>query len=137
MSPSAIKQYAQVAARTSVEEADPHRVVQLLMEGVLDRVARAKGHIERGELALRSEPIARAVTILAELRRSLNHEVGGEIAANLDALYDYMERRLLESNVKNDTALLDEVTGLMRQIKSGWDAIPPEARRPQRATGMR
>lgn len=136
MIPSAIKQYSQVAARTSVEEADPHRVVQLLMEGVLDRVAQAKGYIERGELAQRSEPIARAVAILAELRRSLDHEVGGELAGNLEALYDYMGRRLLESNLKNDTGLLDEVMGLMREIKSGWDAIPQEFRRPQGLRGV-
>lgn len=128
MNPNAIRRYAQVGVQTSLESADPHRIVQLLMEGALNRIATVKGHIQRGELAQKGEPLARAVAILAELRRSLNHEAGGEIAQNLDALYEYMERRLLEANSKNDPALLDEVSGLLREIKSGWDAIPPEAR---------
>lgn len=137
MNPNAIRQYAQVGVQTSLESADPHRIVQLLMEGALNRIALVKGHMQRGELAQKGEPLARAVAILAELRRSLNHEAGGEIARNLDALYEYMERRLLEANSKNDPAALDEVSGLLREIKSGWDAIPPEARGPRQAAEAR
>lgn len=129
MNPNAIRQYAQVGVQTSLESADPHRIVQLLMEGALNRIALVKGHMQRQELAQKGEPLARAVAILAELRRSLDHKAGGDIATNLDALYEYMERRLLEANSRNDTAALDEVSGLLREVKSGWDAIGDEARR--------
>lgn len=127
MNSAAISQYTRLGAQTSVEDADPHRLIQLLMEGTLDRIAMVKGHIARNELARKSEPLAGAVAIIAELRRSLDLERGGDIAGNLEQLYDYMERRLLEASTKNDVHILDEVTSLLKEIKSAWDVIRPSA----------
>ncbi len=118
--------YAQVNAYTGVAGASPHRLVQMLMEGALNRIATAKGFLARGEIAQKGEQITNAVAILTGLRNSLDFDQGGDIAANLDGLYDYMVRRLMEGHRGNDTAALDEVSGLLRQVKEGWDAIPAE-----------
>jgi len=125
----ALKQYQQTGTYTGVADADPHRLVQMLMQGVLDRIALARGALGRQAVAEKGEHIGRALAILDGLRGALDHERGGELAANLDALYEYMQRRLVEANLENDGARLEEVAGLLREIKSAWDAIPPEQRR--------
>ena len=80
--------------------------------------------IEKGEIALKGELIKLAITIISDgLRSSLNMEAGGEIAANLDSLYEYMSQRLLKAHIDNDTEVLDEVVGLLNDIKAGWDGI--------------
>ncbi len=107
---------------TEVEEASPHRLIQLLFEGALQRIAVAKGLIQRREIEEKGNNISRAITIVGGLRASLDMSQG-EIAQNLDNLYEYIERRLLEANLKNDELILDEVSSLLRDIKVSWDAI--------------
>jgi flagellar protein FliS len=124
----ALKSYENVALRSAVLEASPHQLVQMLMDGALDRIARAKGCMSRGDVAQKGAHIARAVAILNGLRRDLDMERGGEISANLDALYEYMSRRLLEANARNDTEIVDEVAGLLREIRDAWAQIPLEFR---------
>lgn len=123
-----ISHYNQVNNHSGVTDADPHRLVQMLLEGVLGKLAIVKGMMNRGELAKKGEVIGQAMAIVGGLRSSLNLSAGGDLAANLDGLYDYIERRLLTANLKNDVDMVVEVTGLLREIKSGWDAIPLEAR---------
>ncbi len=120
---NALNQYSQNAVQTGIESASPHRLIQMLMEGALDKIAAAKGYMERGEIQPKGQQIASAISILEGLKASLDHEKGGEIARNLEDLYVYMERRLLESSRDNDPALLDEVTDLLREVKEAWDAI--------------
>ncbi|MCY1547763.1 Flagellar secretion chaperone FliS [compost metagenome] len=79
--------------------------------------------MERGQTALKGELIGKAIGIVGGLRAGLNLQQGGELAANLDSLYQYMVSRLLEANAKNETAPLEEVASLLRNVKSGWDAI--------------
>ncbi|ROR34922.1 flagellar export chaperone FliS [Inmirania thermothiophila] len=124
----AIQQYRQVSTHAGVTDADPHRLVQMLLEGALEKVCTARGHMVRGEVAAKGAQIGWAISILEGLRASLDRERGGEIAANLNDLYDYMERRLLEANLHNDPAILDEVANLLREIKGAWDAIPEAVR---------
>ncbi len=119
----AMKQYQQVSLEARVAEASPHGLIQLLMQGGLERLAQARGAIERGQLAERGELISKAIGIVGGLREALNPEVGGDLALNLDRLYAYMTERLLEANRNGDAAILDEVSGLLREVKSGWDAI--------------
>ncbi|MGZ5007857.1 MAG: flagellar export chaperone FliS [Methylobacter sp.] len=121
---SAIKQYQQVSVNSSVMGASPHRLVQMLMEGALERIAVAKQSMIRKEIALKGKSIGRAIEIVGGLQGALNIEAGGEIAENLSNLYDYMIRRLLVANNQNDVSILDEVSGLMIEIKMGWDAMP-------------
>ena len=119
----AMKQYQQVSLEARVAGASPHGLIQLLMQGGLERLAQARGAIERGQLAERGELISKAIGIVGGLREALNPEQGGELAQNLDSLYGYMTERLLEANRNGDAAILDEVSGLLREVKSGWDAI--------------
>jgi flagellar protein FliS len=120
---SALRQYQQVSTDAAVLGANPHRLIEMLMDGALERLANAKGHIQRGEIAPKGEQIGKAIDIIGGLREGLNAEAGGEIAINLDNLYDYLQRRLLQANLNSDSAILDEVAGLLREIKNGWSTI--------------
>ena len=95
----------------------------MLMEGALSRIAKAGANIKRREIALKGENISWAISIIEGLRSSLDHSHGGEIAGNLERLYDYMIRRLLEANLHSDLDKLGEAHRLMREIKAGWDGI--------------
>lgn len=128
---NALNQYSQNAAETAVESANPHRLIQMLLEGMLDKVATAKGHMLRGEIQPKCQQVGCAIAILKGLKMSLDHEQGGDIAQNLEDLYIYMERRLIEGNHENDVSALDEVSELMKQIKEAWDAIAGASRPPQ------
>jgi flagellar protein FliS len=120
---AALKQYQAVNTHVQAVDASPHRLIQMLMEGGLTRIAQARGAMERQQTAMKGELIGKAIGIIGGLREGLNLEQGGEVAANLDRLYEYMANRLLEANVQNDMAPLDEVAGLLRNVKSGWDVI--------------
>ena len=129
------QQYGKVAVGSEVAFASPHRLVQMLMEGALEKIATAKGHMNRKEFEPKGANINWAISIIDGLRGSLNMQEGGEMANNLDSLYAYMVRRLAEANVNNDIAILDEVTSLLIEIKSAWDAIPDEVKQPASADG--
>ena len=123
-----ISHYNQVNNHSGVTDASPHRLVQMLLDGVLGKLATVKGMMTRGQMSKKGEVIGQAMAIVSGLRSSLDLSAGGELAANLDRLYDYIERRLLTANIKNDVDIIIEVSDLLREIKSGWDAIPVEAR---------
>jgi flagellar protein FliS len=95
---------------------------------VVERLAAARGHMERGEIARKGEQISKAIAVVSALDSSLNFELGGELAANLHSLYEYMVLRLAKANADNDLAGLDEVASLARNIKDGWDGIASEVR---------
>lgn len=119
----AMRQYQTVNTQAQAVDASPHRLIQMLMEGGLTRIAQARGAMERQQTALKGELIGKAIGIIGGLRAGLDFQQGGELASNLDMLYEYMVSRLLEANAKNQAELLDEVSGLLRNVKSGWDAI--------------
>ncbi|MGV6857379.1 MAG: flagellar export chaperone FliS [bacterium] len=121
--------YKQVHRVSGVEAADPHKLVDMLMGGALENIASAKGHMQRNEIAEKGQCISKSISIIEGLRGSLNHEQGGEVSGNLDALYEYMESRLLKANLQNDTEALDEVISLMIEIRGAWNQIPDEIRK--------
>ncbi len=121
---SAVQQYKQIGVASGVEQASPHRLIQMLMQGAIEKIAIAKGFMERNEIAQKGSHISWAISIIDGLRASLDKNTGGEIADNLDDLYDYMIRRLMRANVENNPDLLDEVISLLYSIKAAWDAIP-------------
>jgi flagellar protein FliS len=122
----AMKQYQQVSVHSGIMDASPHRLVQMLMEGALEKIALAKGNMGNQLLSEKGKNIGIAITIIGGLQSSLNHETEGGLAENLNNLYDYMSRRLVVANLHNDQEILDEVAGLMMEIKMGWDSIPDE-----------
>jgi flagellar protein FliS len=121
---NALRQYSTVGVRSGIEDASPHRLIQMLMEGALARTAAAIGHLEHGDTAEKGQSISLAISIIGGLQASLDAGRGGEVAGNLDRLYDYMGRRLLDANVNNDRAALEEVHRLLSGIKDAWDALP-------------
>ncbi len=131
---TALKSYQQVGVDARVEDADGHRLVSLLFEGASERINGARGALLAGDMARKGELIGKAVTILGGLRETLDMEAGGELAANLDALYGYMQRRLLESHVKNNGAMMEEVVELLRPLAEAWAAVPREVRQSYRRT---
>jgi len=121
--------YQSAAAHGGVAASDPHRLIVMLMDGALERIATARGCMQRNETAEKARLINRAVSIVGELRNSLDLRNGGQIAANLAELYDYMCRRLLRATADNKLEMLDEVSTLLHEIRAAWLAIAPEARR--------
>lgn len=119
----ALKQYRQLGLESEVENASPHKLIQLLFAAALSRIAVAQGAIERGDVPLKGEQISKAIGIVAGLRASLDMEQGGELASNLDGLYEYINFRLLKASSANDIAALTEAADLLKTLKSGWDGI--------------
>ncbi|MBV1884953.1 MAG: flagellar export chaperone FliS [Gammaproteobacteria bacterium] len=120
---NALDSYKVVGNQTGVVDANPHRLIQMLFEGALDRLNMAKGFIEHDNIEARSIYINKAISIIGGLQSSLNNEAGGEIADNLDSLYDYLMRRLYDANRQNSIEMVEEVLVLLKEIKSGWDSI--------------
>lgn len=119
----ALRQYQKIGAQAQTSEASPHRLVQMLMEGGLDRIAQAKGAMERNDIANKGVLIGKAIGIVGGLREGLDLENQAESVTELDGLYTYMMQRLAEANAKTDPKILDEVADLLRTVKEGWDAI--------------
>ncbi len=120
---SALAQYRQINAQTGVVDADPHRLIQLLLDGAIDRIAQARGALASGDRAATGEALGKALGIIGGLQGCLDRDRGGEVAANLDRLYDYMTRRLADVHRGEGAAPLDEVSGLLVTIRSGWEGI--------------
>ena len=120
--------YSSVSAHSGVAASDAHRLIVMLIDGALERIATARGCMQRGEVAEKARLLNRSVSIIGELRASLDMSAGGQIAANLAELYDYMCRRLLKANAENRIETLDEVSALLGEIRGAWLAIPTEAR---------
>ena len=123
---SAMGAYKATKNHSAIEEASPHRLITMLLDGALERVATANGAMGRGEISQSGENIGKAISIIDNLRVSLDKEQGGPIAENLSALYDYMTRRLLEANATKDVDMLAEVSGLLKEIKIAWDQVPSD-----------
>lgn len=121
-----VSQYSNIHTETVMEEATPHRLVQMLMDGFIARVYTAKGAMQRADFEQKSIFISKAVGIIGGLIEGLDLEKGGELAENLNSLYQYINNRLLQASRDNDEAILDEVVSLMKEIKAGWDAIRDE-----------
>jgi flagellar protein FliS len=121
---NAIAAYNSVGVETGVAAANPHELIVMLFDGAILCVASARQNMTSGGTAAKGESISRAINIVANgLKASLNLEVGGELALRLAALYDYMCDRLLYANLKNDAAALDEVRGLLEDLKGAWEQI--------------
>ena len=95
----------------------------MLLQGVLDKLAKANGAIQRKDIAERGQTISESIRIIDNLRASLDLSNGGTIATGLASLYDYMERRLVEANAQSNPEIVDEVITLISEIKSAWDTI--------------
>jgi len=123
-----INAYKSVGVKNDLAVADPHRVIQLLMQGSLENMAKAKGSIERKDYVQKSQTMSKAMSIITALQHSLDMNVGGDLSENLWSLYDFMVNHLMQASRENSLEKIDDVIEIMLQIKSGWDAIPVSER---------
>jgi len=123
---NALKAYTNVGVETSVGTADSHKLIAMLYQGALLAIANARNGMLRKDIPAKGKAITHAIRIIGEgLQASLDKNVGGKLAHDLSALYDYMSLRLVEANLKNDIEMLDEVARLLNEIKGAWDSIRP------------
>ncbi len=120
----AIGAYAQVGVETSVVDASPHRLIAMLFEAARAAISLASAAMQRGDVMVKLRAFDKAISIIGQgLQSSLDRERGGEIATQLDTLYDYMLRRLLLANATNDAAILEEVDQLLVPLQEAWAEI--------------
>lgn len=121
-----MKAYKSVSLDSQKTVASPYKVVQMLLAGALERLAKARVAIEQEKPAQRGELLGATMMIVAELRMALDHDTGGDIAANLDNLYEFIMAELVLANTENSIDKLEAISGLLRDIKESWDAIPTD-----------
>lgn len=116
--------YSRVSVETGVVAASPHKLIVMLFDGAMAAVSNALSNMKTGNIPAKGQAISKAIMIIENgLRASLDKTAGGGIAENLDALYEYMVNRLLQANLKNQPAMLDEVYGLLKDLKEAWESI--------------
>lgn len=123
-----LNEYQQIGVQSKVNSSNPHSLVSMLLDGLLEKLTRASGALQRGDLPSKGAALSSGIRIIDGLRASLDYQRGGDIAANLGAMYDYMERRLVAANAQSDARIVAEVVSLVNEIKDGWDSIPVELR---------
>lgn len=125
---TATQAYAKVGLESGALTADPHKLISMLFQGALLAIANAKNGMLRKDIPAKGAAISKAILIVGEgLQGSLDKNVGGELAQSLDSLYGYMCARLVHANAHNDLAALDEISGLLNELKDAWDTIRPQA----------
>jgi flagellar protein FliS len=122
---AALAQFKQVGVTSQVDSANSHTLVTMLFDGLLERLARARGYIERGQVQEKGEMLSRSIAIIDGLRASVDQSAAAELGGRLVALYDHMEMRLLQANTSSDPSAVDEIILLVRELKAGWDGIAP------------
>ena len=120
----AMNAYKDVQVTSAVSYADGVQLIQMLFDGLMDALTDAETHIKGKDIAKKSDAISRATRIVVGLKGSLDFERGGELARNLNDLYDYSTRQLLKANLRNDVELIQEVKGLLGEINSAWQLLP-------------
>lgn len=132
----AIQSYGDVKVTSGVASANNVQLIQMLFDGLLESLAAARGHIQHRNVNEKSKAIARASRIVLGLQGALDFEKGGDLAGNLNELYSYVTRRLFHVNAHNDLAVLDEIHGLMKEIRDAWEGVPSLVPASNKPTGL-
>ena len=121
-----LQAYKKVSIDSQLSAASPHKVIQMLMAGAIERLIQGKAAMQQGNIAVKGERLGKALDIVISLRTCLSMDDGGDIASNLDSLYDFMIRQISQANQNNEPQPIDDVVDMLREIKSAWDQIPTE-----------
>lgn len=119
-----MKAYKKTDLEAEISVADPHRLTQMMFEGLIDRLAQAKGAIERKDFEAKAEKISKAVGIINGLQATIKKEHNPEIADRLYDLYEHMKYKLVDASTNLSIQAIDEVIALVQPIKEAWDNIP-------------
>jgi len=123
---SGARAYTNVKTTSGVETADPHMLIQMLIDGAIEKTNLAKYFMTEKNPAKKGQHISWAISIIGGLKASLDMNQGGDISNNLDSLYEYCMATLVSANSENDIEKLDSVLQVMNEIKAGWDGIRPQ-----------
>ncbi|WP_035383821.1 flagellar export chaperone FliS [Ferriphaselus sp. R-1] len=124
VSTQGINAYNKVGVESNIAGASPHDLIIMLYQAAIDSVGNARRQILQQEVAAKGASISRAISLVGSgLQASLDREAGGEIAQNLFDLYSYMVQRLVQANINNDIAILDEVERLLTDLLGAWESI--------------
>jgi len=119
-----INQYKKISIETGVDAANPIELIIMLYDGAIVSCYSAIPYVQKNDYPNKSHHIFKAIRIIQSgLRMSLDKQVGGQMAETLDALYIYMNNLLIKANIENDTAPIQEVINLLKELRSAWDAI--------------
>lgn len=121
-----LQAYKKVSVDSQLSAASPHKVIQMLMAGAIERLVQGKAAMLQGNVAVKGERLGKALDIIISLRGCLSMDDGGDVASNLDQLYEFMITQVSMANSENDPQPIDDVIDIIREIKSAWDQIPAE-----------
>lgn len=120
---AALKNYNDVKVNASASAASPHQLIQMLYDGLIERIAQAKGGIEQKDFEAKGRRISQAISIVLGLKSNLDLDKGGDLATRLNDLYDYIRETLWSAHVKNDASKLDECIDLVTEMSITWKKI--------------
>ena len=122
-----VNAYASVGLETGVAAASPHKLIVMLFDGALTALTIALTEMHAKNIAAKGRAISKAIRIIEEgLRASLDKSQGGEIAGSLDALYEFIAKRLVQANLENKPEYIEEAHRLLGELRGAWLAIDPE-----------
>lgn len=121
-----LQAYKKVSVDSQLSAASPHKIVQMLMAGAIERLIQGKAAMQQGNIPVKGERLGKALDIIISLRGCLSMDDGGDIARNLDQLYEFMISQITRANQSNEAQPIDDVVDILREIKSAWDQIPTE-----------
>ncbi len=120
--------YRQIGVTSAVDGANPHRLIGMLYDGLIESIAEARGALRAGKIDVKCRSIGRAVRIVEEgLKGGLDTVAGGPLATNLGLLYSYVSQRLTMANLRNDEAMLQECADLIQPLRDAWAQIGTSA----------
>jgi len=120
--------YSGLAVETSIAGARPIDLIVMLYEGANEGILKAITHMQERNVAAKGEAVTRVIRIIEEGLKAALDPRGGEITVQLSGLYDYMTRRLLLGSLRNDPVPLEEVRGLLQNLKGAWDELARSSR---------
>lgn len=123
-----LKAYKRTNLEAELSVADPHRVIQMMYEGLIERLSQAKGAILRNDFEYKANRLNKAIGIINGLQTALDIKNNPELGQRMYALYDYMKSQLDKASVSLDVGLIDEVINLILPIKQAWDQIPQDVK---------
>jgi flagellar secretion chaperone FliS len=119
-----MQQYQSMALEAQIENATPHTLITLLLQGAKTHITAALHHLQNNQIKEKGEHLGKAISIVEYLQTCLNHQQGLEIAENLDNLYDYIKMTLLKASLQKDREMLLHANQLIDNIYQGWQAMP-------------